>query len=386
MKIRVNGEEFIGYESAQVSRHFLDLSGTFTFSASPLSLKGKDYPIKVQQTCEILVEDTPFVTGFIEEIDVISDARNVEVRISGRDKTCDLIDSSIDNNFISQFDGPVQLADICRKALQVLGISDIDVIETVPLDPLQSGTYVLPFIGERAFEFLQRYAKLSLVYLVTDGSGNIVLTKAASAQSSSPLLSTILINQFEGSNNNVVSAHYNINTVRQYHLYRDYSQLSTTTIESGNTLRTLGVSQVGTAVNSQIRPTRQWVFVDDIPLDNLTAPKRAAWELNYRRAKGESYSCTVQSHTYDDTNIWQPNVLVQVYDDFAGLNGRIMLIDSVIFYESVLEGKTTRLHCVDPLCYTLQTEKNFYQARSDDPEGTKYFDENTLPFKGFGGV
>lgn len=385
MKIRVNGEEFIGYETAQASRHFLDLSGTFTFTASPLSLRNQDYPIQVQQSCEILVENTPFVTGYIEEINVSSGAQDVQVTISGRDKTCDLIDSSIDNNFISQFDGPVKLADICRKALQVLGIRDVEVIERLDLPPLQQGTYVLPFIGERAFEFLQHYAKLSQVYLVADGLGNIVITQSVSVENAAVLLPTILINQFEGNNNNVLSANYHVSTMHQYHIYRDYSQLSTTALEGGNSLRELSTLQTGEAINSVIRPTRQWVFVDDIPIDGQTGPKRAAWELNYRRAKGEYYKCTVSNHTYDGVNIWQPNVLVLVYDDFAGLNGRILMIDEVKYYESVPEGQTTELRCVDPLSYTLQTQKNYYQARSDDPEGTKYFDENTLPFQGFTG-
>ena len=131
MKIRVNGQDFVGYESASASRHFLDLCGTFSFSAAPLSIDNQNYPIRVGDQCQIIVENTPFVTGFVESIDVKSRAQNVVIDIQGRDKTCDFVDSSIDNNFIPQFDGSKQLTDICTKALNVLGITGIDVINTV---------------------------------------------------------------------------------------------------------------------------------------------------------------------------------------------------------------------------------------------------------------
>lgn len=374
MKIRVNGEDFVGYERAQASRHFLDICGNFSFTASPLRLNTQDFPIRVQDSCEILIEDKTFITGFIETIDVTSDAKNVNVTISGRDRTCDLVDSSIDNNFISQFSGKSTLQDICEKALEVLNIPNIDVIDTVKLPTLPQGTYVLPFVGEMAFEFLQRYAKLSQVYLNTDGLGNLLIVRSANANGNGVLLPTILINQFEGKNNNVISAHYHISTVHQYNLYRDYSQLSATNVEGG--VESVGGAPVGVAgqvIDPTIRTGRQWVFIDDIPVDAQKAEQRAIWELNYRRGKSQFYEVTVQSHTYDGVNIWQPNVLVEVYDDFAGLNGLILLIDSVTFYESVDEGKTTVLNCVDPLAYTLQTKKDFYQAQADTGS-TKYFD------------
>ena len=123
------------------------------------------------------------------------------------------------------------------------------------------------------------------------------------------------------------------------------------------------------------------MFVDDIPVDAQNAQQRAVWEKNYRRAKSLFYRAVVQGHTYDGINIWEPNLLIECFDDFVGFDGRILLIDEVKFYESVTGGQTTELNCVDPLCYTLQSTKDFYQAKADT-SSLKYFDGNGLPFGG----
>lgn len=369
MKIRVDGQEYVGFEVAATSRHFLDVCGTYMFTTSPQTVA--KYPLRCQQSCEVIVEDQIFVTGFIEKVNIIQSSQNVSISVEGRDKTCDLVDSTIDNAFVSQFDGTSTLQEVCQQALDVLDLSDIITKTLVPLKPLGKGTYVIPFVGERAFDFLQRYAKLSQVYLTTDGLGNLVITRSAYADNSTPLLADVL-----RVGSNVLEATYNVDSVHRYNLYRDYSQLSATSIESANQLG--DTTEVrGQIIDSQIRKGRQWVFIDDIPVDEQTAQQRAVWEKNYRLAKSESYTCTVSGHTKSDGSIWEPNTLVQVVDDIVGFQSKILLIDCVSFYESITEGKTTTLNCVDPLCYTLQLTKNYYEAKAD-PSSLKYFDSSVL--------
>ena len=58
MKIKIEGQDFEGFTSATAERHFLNISGKFTFITSPLDVTKVSYPIRVQQSCQIIVENT----------------------------------------------------------------------------------------------------------------------------------------------------------------------------------------------------------------------------------------------------------------------------------------------------------------------------------------
>jgi prophage tail gpP-like protein len=379
MQININGQAFVGFTEATVSRHFLDLCGKFSFKTSPKQLSQSGYPLKVQQSCQIIVEDQPFLTGYIEQIDVIQSAKGSIIVASGRDQTCDFVDSSIDQNFIPQFKSNISLTAVCRAALDSLGLTFIDVIDLVNPPLLTVANYRIPFIGQMAWDFIQKYSKLTQTLLTTDGNGNLVITRAVDGVSNPILLPTKLINEINGANNNVIESHYHRNSTQEYGSYTDYSQLAVSTLtlpggEGASPLYKDAVSQTATVTNSEIRSTRKKVFIDDVPLDTATAEQRAIWELNYRRSLGESYSCLVQHHTYNGTDIWEPNILVEVLDSVAGLDGKIMLLDSVSFSESA-QGKTTRLNLVDALSYSLQVEEDYRVSQSDI--GRNYYFEGS---------
>ena len=208
--------------------------------------------------------------------------------------------------------------------------------------------------------------------MTTDGLGNLVITRAVDGISNPVLLDTRLINKLNGQSNNVVSSHYNRNTNHEFSSYTCYSQLATTTLNfasdtggvGNDVLADYASSQIGTTSNSEIRSGRQLIFIADTPLDNETAVQRAIWELNYRRSRGQSYTAVMQGHTFNKSSIWELNRLVQVFDDFADIEGGNLLIDSLRFTESG-EGEQTEIGMVNNLSYSLKVEQNYRQALSE---------------------
>jgi prophage tail gpP-like protein len=375
MKIRINGTEIGNWTTLTVGRHFLDLCGTFQFETSADNT-GVYLPLKTQQKCEIIVENTTFLTGYIEKLTISGSSQSTRFIVEGRDQTCDIVDSTVPYDFLEQYKNVTTVKEVAQTIVNKLGLENtVKVLTTVTLPDLSPGTYINSFIGERAYDLLQRYAKLSNVYTVTDGLGNIVFTRVAS-NFNSDLIDTPLINWYNDPSNNVLNFEYSLDTTQLYHLYRAYSQIGLKFVSDASQLNG-GETVVGNAIDESIRPSRQWVFIDDIAVDEQSAPDRAIWEKNYRQSKFEAYTCTVQGHTIPNTlKIWTPNTLVIVFDRSASLAGKIFLIDSVSFKESVDNGKTTRLHCVNPLSYTLQLQENYYSSRART--GGNFFDANQL--------
>ena len=173
--------------------------------------------------------------------------------------------------------------------------------------------------------------------------------------------------EFNGKTNNIVTMSSQLTQRNQFNIYKAYSQASImyyefqgTSFGSGSeNLQNAITFQEGVSTNSNIRTGRHYTFVADTPLvNNDTATNYANWENNYRQSQGFQYQATVASHTYDGTNIWTPNTLIKVKDDFANVDA-ILLIDSVMFTESIESGLITKLNLVWQDAYSLTITEDY---------------------------
>lgn len=363
MKIKINGQDYNGFTSATVSRKFTDASGKFSFNATPKT-PGQDYPIQLGDECVITVEDQIFLTGYVEsfQLDRQNAMDEFKYIFSGRDRTCDLIDSTIDWNIITDFSGDITLSDLCSKVISGLQIQNLGVVDNVNPATFSKDVLIAPEAGQNAFHFVGQYAKLAQTLLSTDGQGNLTIERTSTNQ-----ISTLLLLEYDGQNNNILGMSSGYTTTNQFNAYKAYSQMSLITFEfqskqfqDGDEANAVG--QIGTSTNSQIRTGRNYVFIGETPLsDAQTAQNYADWENNFRQAKAFSYQCRVAEHTYDGNNIWLPNTLVKVKDDAANIDA-ILLIDSVQFDEDLANGKTTTLNLVWKDSYSLLIEDNYRSA------------------------
>jgi len=93
ISISVNGQAFENFTSASVSIALDSISGSFNFTA--VSTKGQLLPFRNGDACQILVDGEAVIDGFIEKLDYTYNAKSHSITVSGRDKTADLIDSTI---------------------------------------------------------------------------------------------------------------------------------------------------------------------------------------------------------------------------------------------------------------------------------------------------
>ena len=370
MKIKINGQDYTGFIKATVSRQFINAAGQFTFTATPLNIDINDYPVKIGDTCEIVVGDETFLTGFVETIAINrkNALTDYDVEISGRDITGDLIDSTIDAQIITESTSQTTLKNICERVISGLGIEGLGVVDNVNPTAFKVGTFVAPQVGQNAFDFLSQYAHLAQTILSTDGIGNLTIE-----QTGTTTIPTNLLLEMNGLNNNILSTSSNITAANQYNRYQVYSQASLMYFEFQGTkfaqdsgdLQNAVTNQTGSSTNSKIRAGRQYVFVADTPLiDNDNATAYATWENNFRKTQSFKYQVTMVGHTYDGTSIWTPNTLIKVKDDFSNIDA-ILLIDSVSFDESLDGGLFTTLNLVWQNAYSLTIEHNYREASAN---------------------
>lgn len=344
--LEIDGINYEGFNEINFSRSIESISGQFNFKT--VSSETLPFPIKRGASCKIKVNNITVLDGYVEIINVDYTGSSHNISVSGRDKTSDVIDSQLDGNL--EFVPPISFIQIIRNTLNNIGANSIGVVnEAGQLQDFESFDLVSPSVGQTAFDFLETYARKRQVLLSTDGKGNIVITRASSQK-----LPINLINEENGINNNILSANIKFDDTQRFNTYKVISQGNISAINVVGDVQNAEVTtRVGSVIDNSIRPSRALNFIAENASSPGQSTQRATWEANIRRVRSFSYSVKVQGSTYDNTNPWVVNRLVQVVDNFGDINAEL-LIKSFSTNVSVQSGTFTNLELVFKDAYTLQ--------------------------------
>lgn len=357
MKLEVSGIEYENFTSASAEIRLDALSNTFSFSA--VSSQGKPLPFVGGEPCRVIVDEQAVVTGFIEIVGGSGDAQSHTINIQGRDKTGDLLDSSVTE--MNDIGETFTMKSIIEKVIVNIGLTGVSVIDEANPDSFNAAEDMEAIeSGDNAFEFLEALARKRQVLLTSDGNGDIVISQSPGGDSGGALQNIIGAND-----NNVISYSFSKDLTGRYNIYKMDSQLSLVPVNNaGATSNSSIVAQSGIERDADIRLGRQFVLVSEGGFSNDQDGKRATWEANIRRARGRVYSCTVQGYRPDPDSafLWKVNELVHVEDNFAKISAT-MLINTVAFGYNLQSGKTTTLS---------MAEENAYQLTMDEPVSQEF--------------
>jgi len=351
INLEVNGIEYTNFVSARCDIRLDALSNTFSFEA--VTPKGEKLPFKGGDSCSVIVDGELALTGSIEVIGVDYDAQDHTIMVSGRDKTGDLLDSSID--VISDISGDnLTLKLLIEKVIAHLGLG-IKVIDEVSPEPFNSAEDIAaPEPGDNAFSFIEKYARKRQVLLTSNADGNIVITANSGTVAAGAVQHVI-----GALDNNVLSASFSFDTTGRFNSYKMSSSLNPTPLNlAGLTALASLVNQGGGVFDSAIRKGRQMVLISETSLSDKDCEKRAKWEADIRKARGLMYSATVTGFRVGDTrggDLWAVNKLYQIVDDYVG-KIETMLCNSISFNYDADDGSTTALGFVGKNAYTLFVE------------------------------
>lgn len=321
-------------------------------------------PAKMGDKMEIvrLDDQSRLLVGFVERISIRHGVNGHEVSFSGRDQTCDLLDSTLK---VKTYAGPISFQDLLRKVIQDQGLKYEIVDRAGQLRQIKQEEITAGEIGQPAMEFIETYARKVSVVMTTTEDGKIMLSKSGATPSGL----TLITQRAEGGrSNNVLESSMEINDAERFHDYVCQAQIASAglglTAEPGET-----VEQNGKAVDNGIRAGRFFEFEPEASMDGLSGKDRATLEGNVRRARGFTYSAVIQGAP----KAVKINSTIEVVDEVMGIRGTL-LIDAVDHQFDLNTGTTTQLSCTHKDAYTLSAQADeLAKSREDTDESRRAF-------------
>lgn len=298
----VGGNEYRGWKSMGLSRSIDRISAEFEVTHTDKWPETQHRrPINNGERCEFRIDSRTVVTGYVDRVSPFYDRTGHEITVGGRSHTADLADCSTgDRQFIGQ-----TLAQIAQAICQPFGIRvrvDTEVGPAFDRFSVES---------ETAFGAIERAARQRGVLLVDNGSGELVLTRRGTRRIGVELKL----------GENVEECNAEISHEDRYSVYTVTGQTVSSDEFFGEQAATPR-SQVTDPSIKRFRPLR----IDaEQQGAGLSLQRRAEWERNVRAGRGTLIRYTVTGWYAQAGQLWEPNRLVRVNDDFLGIH-RDMLI------------------------------------------------------------
>jgi len=303
VRLEIAGTLYGGWTSISVRRGLDQVAGTFDLAVTE-RWPGSDIPrpIRPGEACRLLVDGAAVVTGHVDDVQPSYDATSHTVSVSGRDKTGDLVDCSAPSVQWMGRSLPQVAADLCRP----FGIAvRAECPCAAPFQRLKNNE------GDSVFDTLAAAARVRAVLLVTDGSGDLILTRAGTG----PRVSTVL-----ELGENILSASAAFSMRDRYSAYTVKGQ----GVGSDEWDAEAAAHPSGSASDPRVPRHRPLTILAEEQTDAASARERALWEAASRYGRGRSVTVTVLGWSHA-SGLWAPGQSVRVRDSWIGLDESLLV-------------------------------------------------------------
>ena len=330
--IRIAGYDWLGWTDAVVTRSLEQAAGSWSCSATD-RYPAASHPLAVRpgQECVVLLDDEPVLTGYVDQIAIDYDARSHRVSLSGRSRTADLVDCSVQEH--DSIRG-LTLPDLAARLASPYGV---DVVDEVGLaTPIRR--YV-PQLGESVHEAVERLARQQAVLVTDDAQGRLVLTRAGAHRATTALRA--------GEGGNILSGSARYDASGRYATYHCRGQMAGDDSTYGDSLATYGV-----ATDDEDLRGRTLELTPPDAATHADCYAYAVWEAATRAGRSVALSYVVQGWAQEDNALWEPNQIVDVIDPIARIEGEYLIV--AVEYRIGAQGTTTTLTVAPREGYLLQ--------------------------------
>lgn len=390
----VNGVTYAGWVSASISRSIESIAGQFSLEISPFlgtdpqggrvpnpgwSTFASQPPIQMEDECTVQLDDDIVLTGAVDIIRQKLSVNASSITIAGRDRAAVLADCTPQLKQL-QFNG-MGVLEFCQMIGDQFGItfylqdgiSDAAISTTPsagakkqPLARASGGgstgkstsatkvgnpkatLTIEP--GETAFSLIDRACRMVGVLPISDGLGNVVLTRSSSDRCTTAIV--------EGQN--LLDLDLSLDGTKRFGRYVviGQNQPDTNGADDGADFDPTVFSFVSSTPDHGIdagvvRSERVLLVTSDGAMTQAFANMRADWEATVRKARALSLDLAVQDWRQGDGTLWPLNAIVSVTSPSARIADD-MLISTVAFSQSVEQGTRTILSVTAPDAFLPQ--------------------------------
>lgn len=301
----IAGSAYLGWTSVSIDRGIDSLVGSFTLELTSREATGAaEFPIAPGDACQIVLGGKVLITGYIDRRSRSLSADNRSLRVSGRDKACDLVDCSALNKPGSWRN--VSLAQIARELAAPFGVS-IDV----------SGDAAKPLArfalqqGETAWAAIERLARYRGLIAFSDGAGGVKIGNPDSGARLGRIR--------EG--DNLVSIEEEDDQSEQFSDYVVKGQASGNEQHHGK-----AVAQIkGEARDAGVTRYRPLLIIGEEQSDKASLATRAAWEAKVRAGRANAITAVVPGWFAGSSSasgpVWEPGARADCDVPSHGLSG-----------------------------------------------------------------
>ncbi|AVE50832.1 phage tail protein [Serratia marcescens] len=340
LTLHVDGKIWGGWTDMTINRSLESIAGEFDLTITARWSAAAPRTIKPGMPCLVNIGGDRVLTGYIDDFIPSYDAENVAIRVLGRDKTGDLVDSSVVDKS-GQWRGQ-KLEALAAMLCKPYGI---EVITETDTGDAFSGVTLEQ--GETVFELLDRLAKQRGVLMTSDAWGRLIITRASTRRASVALVL--------GENILAARGRFSWQGRASQYIVKGSVAAGGSTWDD-QPAKVVGGRQV-IVTDSEITRYRPKILVNE---DNLTvggASARGEWYKARMQGEANTTEITVAGWRENGETgpLWQPNLLVPVKDDIQQLDVT-WLIKTVSFMEGD-SGRVTVLSLVPPESMDMPAEK-----------------------------
>ncbi|MBA5235292.1 phage tail protein [Pectobacterium aroidearum] len=338
--LNVDGKIWSGWTEMTVNRSLDSIAGEFDLTITARWSAAAPRSIKPGMACYVAIGSDRVMTGYIDDFIPSYDAENVSLRVMGRDKTGDLVDSSVvDKSGQWKSQRLEQLAStICKPyGIEVINETDTgDVFGGITLEQ-----------GETGFELLDRLAKQRGVLMTSDAWGRLVITRASTTRAG---VSLVL-----GDNILAARGRFSWQGRASQYIVKGSASAGGATWDD-QPAKVVGGRQIIVA-DAEITRYRPKILVNE---DNLTvggASARGEWYKATALGEANTTEITVAGWRENGATgtLWQTNRLIAIKDTIQQLDVT-WLIKTVSFMESD-SGRQTVLTLVPTESMDMPSQK-----------------------------
>jgi len=290
IRLIVNDLAYGGWQSISVTKSIESLAGAFSLTAAE---GGADAQIEVEDECRVDIDDDTIIDGHVERREVQITADSIRVGFSGYDKAQALWANSV------YLDGwtfrDANLRAFAKRLAGQFGIP-VKVQPGLVLPNTAIKATVSP--GESAFDALAIEAAKVGALLVSDGAGNLVITRGGTDRTVDALV--------EGGN--ILAGTSSTDGSERFRRYVVLASRPGSSESSAESLR-VRAEAVDAGV---LRSERIQVIRPSSAMTQAAARAHADWQSRTRAAQAEALQITVQGWRQSSGDLWTVNRLVAV--------------------------------------------------------------------------